>query len=241
MAQAMETRTDEIAEGVYRFSTAATVGDGQAFTFNQFLIDAEAPMLFHLGHRGFFPLISEAVARVMPLERLRYLSFGHVEADECGAMNAWLAAAPHAEVVHSRTACMVSLQDLADRPPRALADGETIDLGGRRVRWIDTPHVPHGWEAGVIFEETAATLFCGDLLTHGGDGPATTEGDIAGPAIAMEDVFHAMSMSPNTDEVLRRLAALSPATLALMHGSSYRGDGAAALTRFADHYAGAAV
>jgi flavorubredoxin len=237
----METRTDEIAEGVYRFSTAATVGGGQAFTFNQFLIDAEAPMLFHLGHRGFFPLISEAVARVVALERIRYLSFGHVEADECGALNAWLAAAPQAEVVHSRTACMVSLTDLADRAPRALADGETIDLGGRRVRWIDTPHVPHGWEAGVVFEETDATLFCGDLLTHGGDGPAVVESDIVGPAIAMEDVFRSMSMSPNTDDVLRRLAALAPATLALMHGSSFRGAGGAALTRFADHYAGSGV
>jgi flavorubredoxin len=233
----MQTRTDEIADRIYRFSTAVSVGDGEVFTFNQFLIDAEAPMMFHLGQRGLFPLVSEAVARVIPLSRLRYLSFGHVEADECGSLNAWLAAAPDALVVHGRTACMTSLGDLADRPPRALDDGETIDLGGRRVRWMDTPHVPHGWEAGLIWEEVTATLFCGDLLTQGGDGPALTGEDVTAPAIAMEAVFHAMSMSPNTGEVLRRLARLTPATLAIMHGASYRGDGAAALITLADHCA----
>jgi len=233
----MDTKTDEIADGVYRFSTAVTGVGADLFTFNQFLIVAEAPMMFHLGHRAFFPLVSEAVARVISLQRLRYLSFGHVEADECGSLNQWLAAAPHAELVHGQTACMVSLRDLADRPPRALNDGEVIDLGGRRIRWIDTPHVPHGWEAGLVYEETASTLFCGDLLTHGGDGPAITQADVTAPAIAMEDAFHAMCMGPNTDGVLRRLAALAPATLALMHGSSCRGDGGAALTRMADHYA----
>ncbi len=234
----METKTQEIAEGVYRFSTAVDGVGPEPFTFNQFLVDAEAPMLFHLGHRGFFPAISAAVARVRPLEAIRYLSFGHVEADECGSLNQWLAAAPNAEVVQSQTGCMVSLNDLADRPPRPLADGEVIDLGGRRVRWIDTPHVPHGWEAGLIHEETQGVLFCGDLLTHGGDGPAITQADITGPACAMEDMFHAMTMAPNTGDVLRRLADLAPSTLALMHGSSYRGDGAAALKRLADYCAG---
>lgn len=233
----METKTDEIAEGVYRFSTAVTGIGSEPFTFNQFLIDADAPMLFHLGQRGFFALVSAAVARVIPLDRIRYLSCGHVEADECGALNHWLAAAPHAEIVHGQTACMVSLNDLADRPPRALADGEVIDLGGRRMRWIDTPHVPHGWEAGVMWEETASTLFCGDLLTHGGDGPAITEADVSAPAIAMEAMFHAMTMSPNTSAVLNRLADLGPARLALMHGSSFRGDGAGALRTLAGHVA----
>jgi flavorubredoxin len=180
-----------------------------------------------------FPSISAGVARVPPLARLLYLSFGHVVADECGSLNQWLAAAPNAEIVHSRTACSVSLNDLADRTPRALADGETIDLGGRRVRWLDTPHVPHGWEAGAMWEETGKTLFCGDLLTHGGDGPAIIESDVAAPAIAMEEMFHAMSMAPNTREVLERLAGLQPLTLALMHGSSFRGDGAAALRTLA--------
>ena len=235
----METQTHEIADGVYRFSTAVDGIGPQPFTFNQFLIDADAPMLFHLGQRGFFPMISEAVARVIPLARLRYLAFGHVEADECGALNQWLAAAPAAEAVHSQLACQVSLNDLADRPPRPLANGELIDLGGRKMRWIDTPHVPHGWEAGVMFEETQRTLFCGDLLTHGGDGPAITEEDITGAACAMEDAFHAMTMAPNTASILGALADLAPTTLAVMHGSSYRGDGAAALRQLASYCAAA--
>jgi flavorubredoxin len=235
----MDTRTDEIADRVYRFSTAVSGIGPEPFTFNQFLIDADAPLLFHLGHRGFFPSISAAVAKVTPLARIRYLAFGHVEADECGALNHWLAAAPAAEVVHSRLACQVSLNDLADRPPRPLDDGEVIDLGGRKVRWIDTPHVPHGWEAGLLYEETQRTLFCGDLLTHGGDGPAITEADVTGPACAMEDAFHAMTMAPATAATLRALADLSPTTLALMHGSSYRGDGAGALRRLADYCAAA--
>jgi flavorubredoxin len=237
----MDTKTDEIADGVYRFSTAVTGIGPEPFTFNQFLIDADAPMLFHLGQRGFFPSISAAVAKVVPLARIRYLAFGHVEADECGALNHWLAAAPTAEVVHSRLACQLSLNDLADRPPRPLGDGEVVDLGGRRVRWLDTPHVPHGWEAGAIYEETNGTLFCGDLLTHGGDGPAITEADVTEAACAMEDMFHAMTMAPNTPAVLRALADLSPTTLALMHGSSYRGDGAASLRRLADYCTGASA
>ena len=234
----MQTKTHEIAAGVYRFSTAVDGIGPEPFTFNQFLIDAEAPMLFHLGMRGLFPLVSEAVARVTPLERIRYLSCGHVEADECGSMNQWLAAAPRAEMVHGATACMVQLGDLADRPPRALADGEVLDLGGKRMRWLDTPHVPHGWDAGAMFEETEATLFSGDLLTHGGDGPAVTEADITGPALAMEAMFRSMSLSPNTGAVLARLAALKPATMAVMHGSSYRGDCAGALSRLAQWCAG---
>jgi flavorubredoxin len=235
----IETKTFEIAEDVYRFSTAVSGIGPEPFTFNQFLIMAEAPMLFHLGHRQMFASVAAAVERVLPLERLRYLSFGHVEADECGSLNQWLAAAPNAEIVHSRTACQVSLDDLADRTPRPLANGEMIDLGGKRVRWIDTPHVPHGWEAGVLFEETGRTLFCGDLLTHGGEGPPITESDVTAPAIAMEDMFHAMSMAPNTRSVLDGLADLSPSTLALMHGSSFRGDGAVALRALASHCAAA--
>ena len=235
----METRTDEIAAGVYRFSTAVDGVGPEPFTFNQFLIDADAPMLFHLGHRGFFPMVSEAVARVMPLDRIRYLSFGHVEADECGSLNLWLRAAPNAELVHSQIGCQVSLNDLADRPPRPLADGEAIDLGSRRLRWLYTPHVPHGWEAGVLHDETNAVLFCGDLLTHGGAGRALTEADVCGPACALEDAFHAMTMAPNTGPVLERLAALAPTTLAIMHGSSFRGDGAAQLRALAAYCAGA--
>ncbi len=156
----METRIHEIADGVYRLSTFVPEVSPDGFTFNQFLVTADEPMLFHAGHRQMFPLISEAVGRILPVERLRWIGFGHVEADECGAMNAWLSAAPNASVVHGRLACDVSLNDLCDRPPRALADGEVLDLGGKRMRWLDTPHTPHGWEAGVFFEETAETLFC---------------------------------------------------------------------------------
>ena len=229
----METRVHEIADGVYRLSTFVPEVSPDGFTFNQFLIDAEQPMLFHCGHRGMFPLLAEAVGRVMPVKRLRWLSFGHVEADECGAMNAWLAAAPNAQVAHGQTACDVSLNDLADRPPRALANGEVLDIGGKRMRWIDTPHVPHGWEAGVFLEETDGVLLCGDLLTHTGDPPPLTELDVAGPALASETMFRAMTLSPSTGDTLRALAALRPRTLALMHGSSFKGDGGAQLAALA--------
>jgi flavorubredoxin len=165
----------------------------------------------------------------MPLDRLRWISFGHVEADECGSMNQWLAAAPEAQVVHGQLGCDVSLRDLADRPPRALADGETLDLGGKRMRWISTPHVPHGWEAGAFYEETGGVLFCGDLLTHVGDGPALTSSDVLGPAIGAEQAFRAMTMAPGTADILEALAGLEPKRLAIMHGSSFEGDGAAAL------------
>jgi flavorubredoxin len=226
----MHTGTDEIADGVFRFSTfVPQVAAPAGFTFNQFLVLAEQPMLFHCGARGMFPLVSQAVASVLPLERLRWIGFGHVESDECGSLNQWLAAAPNATVVHGQTACMVSLNDLADRPPTPLADGEVLDLGGRRVRWCDTPHVPHGWEAGVMFEEATGTLLCGDLFTHVGDGPALVETDVVGPAIAAEEMFHAMCLGPNTGPVLHALADLTPRTLAVMHGSSFRGDAASAL------------
>jgi len=226
----MQTQISEIAAGVYRLSTwIAEVAPPAGFTFNQFLIDGDEPMLFHTGQRQLFPLVSAALARVMPLERLRWIGFGHVEADECGAMNAWLAVAPEAQVAFGALGCDVSINDLADRPPRPLADGEALEIGGRRLHWIPTPHVPHGWEAGVLFEESSKTLFCGDLLTHVGDGPPLTDADILGPALDAERMFRAMTMSPGTPAILRQLAALSPSTLALMHGSSLRGDCAAAL------------
>lgn len=231
----METRVHEIADGVYRLSTFVPEVSPDGFTFNQFLIRGEEPMLFHAGHRSMFPLISEAVASIVPIESLRWIGFGHVEADESGAMNAWLAAAPNAQVVHGRVACDVSLNDLCDRPPRALADGEVLDLGGKRMRWLDTPHVPHGWEAGCFYEETAETLFCGDLLTHVGDPAPITSADVLGPAIAADEMFGAMSLAPGSGDQLRRLAALGPQTLALMHGSSFAGDGAAALSGLADY------
>ena len=229
----MQTDVHEIAERIYRLSTFTPDVTPQGFTFNQFLVDADEPMLFHCGHRAMFPLISAAVAKIMPVERLRWISFGHIEADESGSMNQWLAAAPGAQIAHGQMACEVSLNDLADRPPRALADDEVMDLGGRRMRFLYTPHVPHGWEAGVFYEETTGTLFCGDLFTQGGPSPALIGGDIVGPAIAAEQMFHAMTMSPNTGAVLERLAGLAPRRLGLMHGPSFDGDSAAALRALA--------
>ncbi len=233
----METRIDEINEGIYRFSTfVPDIAPPAGFTFNEFLILGEDPLLFHCGLRKMFPLVCAAVARIMPVQRLRWITFGHFEADECGSMNEWLAAAPRAEVAHGTVGSMVSIADMADRPPRVLADGEIIDLGGKRVRYVDTPHVPHGWDAGVIFEETTGTLFCGDLFTHPGNGPPLTEADIVGPAMAAEDLFHQTSLGPATAPTIRRLADLAPRTLAVMHGSSFSGDTPGALHALAGRY-----
>jgi flavorubredoxin len=235
----MDARIDEIAAGLFRISTFVPhIAPPAGFTFNQFLVMGEEPLLFHLGHRKAFPATAAAVSSLLPLEKLRWLSFGHVEADECGAMNEWLAAAPNATVAHGTIGTRVSIDDLADRPARMLADGEVLDIGGRRPRFIDTPHVPHGWEAGVFFEETTGTLLCGDLFTHPGNGPALTDADIVGPAMAAETLFGFSSLSPVTGRTLRKLAALEPKTLALMHGSSFRGDGGAALRHLADRYDG---
>jgi flavorubredoxin len=228
------TTVHEIAAGIYRLSTyVPDVAPPAGFTFNQFLVDADEPLLFHAGHRRMFPLISNAVARIRPVEDLRWITFGHVEADECGAVNSWLTAAPRAEVAHGALGCDVSLNDLCDRPPRPLADGEVIDLGGKRVRHLDTPHVPHGWEARVLYEETTGTLLCGDLFTHVGNGPALVETNIVGPAIDAELLFRYSTLAPGTTQVLTRLAELRPTTLALMHGSSFTGDGAGALRELA--------
>ena len=226
----MQTQVSEIAAGIYRFSTWVNqVAPPAGFTFNQFLIDGDEPMLFHCGQRQLFPLLAEAAAKIMPVDRLRWISFGHVEADECGGMNSWLNAAPQAQVAFGALGCDVSVNDIADRQPKPLEPGEVLDLGGRRMRWIPTPHVPHNWEAGVFFDETTRTLFCGDILTHVGDGPPLTDADILGPALDAERIFRAMSLGPNTAATLRALAELQPTTLALMHGSSLRGDCAAAL------------
>jgi flavorubredoxin len=233
----MTARVDEIAPGIYRFSVfVPEIAPPDGFAFNSFLILGDEPLLFHAGRRDMFPLFSEAVRSVMPLERLRWISFGHVEADECGAMNLWLAAAPNAQIVHGEIACDVSLNDLADRPPHAVADGELITAGERRIRFIATPHVPHGWESGIVFEETSGVLFCGDLFGQLGN-EAVTEADIVPAAMRAEEIFHATSLGPATAPTIRRLAELRPTTLALMHGPTFRGDGASALHRLADFYA----
>jgi flavorubredoxin len=232
----MTTKLDEIAADIYRLSTFVPEIGPTGFTFNQFLIDDEEPLLFHCGHRSMFPSISEAVGRVMPLDRLRWIAFGHVESDECGAMNELLAAAPQAQVAHGALGCLVSLNEMADRLPRPLADGEVIDLGTKRVRHLDTPHVPHGWDARVLYEEHTGTLLCGDLFTHLGDGPALTADDIVEPAMAAEAMFRSTSLAPDTATAMRRLGDLAPNTLALMHGSSFKGDCATALNDLATAY-----
>ena len=232
----MSTKVDEIAPRIYRLSTLAPEIGPTGFTFNQFLLDDDEPLLFHTGHRSMFPSVRAAIEQVLPVERLRWLAFGHVESDECGAMNEFLEVAPHAQVAHGALGCMVSLDEMADRPPRPLADGETIELGTMRVRHIDTPHVPHGWEARVLYEETTGTLLCGDLFTHFGDGAALTEDDIVGAAGVAEDAFGFSCLAPSTPTAIDQLAELAPRTLALMHGSSYTGDGAGALRALADDY-----
>jgi flavorubredoxin len=233
----METKVDEIAPDIYRLSTYIdAVAPPAGFTFNQFLVKGEQPFLFHTGMRQLFPLVSEAISRIIPIDQLRWISFAHVEADECGSMNQLLAVAPRAQVVHGPLACMVSLNDLADRTPLAMGD-EPLDIGGHVMRFLPTPHVPHNWESGLWFDETTATLLAGDLFTHVGAGPAVVESDLIEPAVAGEEVFHSTSLGPDFAPTLHRLADLAPTTLALMHGSSYRGDGADQLRGLATAYA----
>jgi flavorubredoxin len=227
----METRVTEVAEGIYQLTTYVPDAD---FSFNQILVAGAEPLLFHTGPRQMFPLVSEAVAKVLPAESLRWITFGHVESDECGSMNDWLRIAPNATVAQSVIGCMVSLGDLADRAPRALASGEVLDIGGHRMRWIDTPHVPHGWEAGVFYDETTRTLLCGDLFTRTGAFAATTTDDIVGPASAAEDMYSAFSLAPASGATLRGLADLPIDTLALMHGPAFTGDCSVALRDLAD-------
>ena len=233
----MQTRVSEIAPNIYRLSTfVPDIAPPAGFTINQFLVDADEPLLFHTGPRAMFPLVSEAVASVMPLERLRWISFSHLESDESGAMNLWLQAAPRATIAHGEIGCMVSLGDLADRAPRPLADEEVMDIGGKRIRFLATPHVPHSWDAGLMFEEETSTLLCSDLFTHVGDPKPVTDADILGPAAQAEEMFQSTPLTPQLAPTIRRLAALNPQTLAVMHGSSFNGDCAVALDALADFY-----
>ena len=228
------TRVDEIAEGIFRISTPVRVIPG-GFTFNQYLVVDEEPLLFHTGPRRMFPLVREAVEAVMPLEQLRYVGLSHFEADECGALNEFLAAAPRAVPVCGKIAAMVSVDDVADRKARALANGETIVLGHHVVRWLDAPHVPHAWECGFLFEESTRTLLCGDLFTQGGAEHAPlTESDILGPSEAMRTGLDYWAHTTDTRATLERLAELAPRTLACMHGAAWRGDGRTLLRALAD-------
>jgi flavorubredoxin len=237
----VQTRVDQIADRIYRLSTCVPDIAPGGFTFNQFLVDAEEPLLYHTGMHQLFPLVRDAVERVMPVDRLRWIAFAHVEADECGAVNDFLSVAPHAQVAHGNLGVMLTLNDLCDRPPVGLADGDVLDLGGaslarRRVREVATPHVPHNWESHMFFEEESRTLFLGDLVSQFGDGPAITSDDLVEAAIATEDLFMQTSMGPAVPATYRRLADLEPARLAVMHGSSYEGDCAALLRTLADVY-----
>jgi flavorubredoxin len=228
------TNVHEIAEGIYRINTPLSVIPG-GFSFNQYLIDDDEPLLFHTGLRKMFPLVREAVQSVMPVEKLRYVALSHFEQDECGSLNEWLAVSPRATAVCSKVAAMTSINDLADRPPRALADGETLQLGAHVVRWFDTPHLPHAWECGFMMEQNTRTLMCGDLFTQGGVGAqAITESDILGPSEAMRRGLDYFSHAKNTREMIERLASAEPTTLACMHGSAWHGDGASLLRALAD-------
>jgi flavorubredoxin len=227
--QVSGTRIDEIAQGIYRISTPVNAVPG-GFSFNQYLIADEEPLLFHTGLRQIFALVAEAITAVMPVQRLRHVSFSHYEADECGALNDFLGAAPNATPLCGQIAAMVSVGDMADRAPRALDDGASVTLGTHKVRWLATPHLPHGWECGHLFEETTRTLFCGDLFTQGGAEHApVTEADILEPSEAFRAQMDYYSHTKNAGPMVERLAALQPATLACMHGAAWRGDGGALL------------
>jgi len=233
----MQTRVAEIADGIYRLSLFEPgIAPPAGFTFNQFLVLGDEPLLFHAGLRKAFHQNHHALNGILPPERLRWIAYGHFEADECGAMNDWLRVAPMAQAAQGQIGVSVSLNDLVDRPTRTLTDGEVIDLGGKRVRYIDTPHTPHGWDAGLLYEETTRTLLCGDLFTQLEDGKPLIDGDIVGPAIAAEDMFRYSSLNPNMGATIRGLAELGPNTLALMHGPSFSGDCGSALRALADDY-----
>jgi flavorubredoxin len=229
------TNVYEVADGIYRIHTPVVIDGAGGFSFNQYLIADEAPLLFHTGPRKLFPHVREAVESVLPVKSLRYISFSHVEADECGSLNEWLAAAPQSIPLCGTVAALVSINDLADRPPRALADGEPLSLGNHSVRWFDTPHLPHAWECGVLMEEWTRTLLCGDLFTQGGaDLPPVTDSDILGPSEAFRHGMDYFSHTTHAREMLERLASAGPATLACMHGSAWHGDGAKLLRALAD-------
>lgn len=229
------TNVHEIADRIYRINTPVLFENGNGFSFNQYLIAGNEPLLFHTGPRKMFPLVHEAVASVLPVVQLRYIGFSHVEADECGSLNEWLAVAPQAVPLCGKIAAMVSIEDLADRKPHALADGELLHLGGHSVRWFDMPHLPHAWDCGFLMEEQTATLLCGDLFTQGGaDLPPVTESDILGPSEVFRNKMDYFSHTRNSRVLLDKLASANPATLACMHGSAWRGDGGKLLHALAD-------
>jgi flavorubredoxin len=215
-----------VAKDTYQLNTYLADMD---FSLNQYLVVDDEPLLFHTGMRGMFDEVRDAVATVIDPSTLRWISFGHVEADECGAMNEWLMVAPDAAVAFGELGCMLTVGDMAVRSPRPLAHGDVLDVGRHRLRWIATPHVPHGWDAGVLYDQDARTLFCGDLFAVMGDHPATTSQDLLAAAVATENDMPSMSLHPRTAEIISDLAALDIEALALMHGPVFTGDCSAAL------------
>jgi flavorubredoxin len=233
------TTVSEIAEGVHRISTYLADGPPGGITFNQFVVLGDETLLFHTGTRRLFPSVRDAAATVVDPASIRWISSGHASRpDEYGALNEWESVAPSAVTAHGRAGCFLCLSDMSTRPPRSLADGEVIDIGGHLLQWIDTPHVPGPWEAGVLFDQTTKTLFCGDLFSRTGPAPATTTGGIADAAIAHDQLMHGHAYTPDTGPTLRRLASFEPERLALMHGPTYVGNGAGQLTALADYFDG---
>lgn len=237
------TNVQEVADGIFRINTPVSMPDGPgSFSFNQYLIVDDAPMLFHTGQRKLFPLVREAVAAVLPVERLRYIGLSHFEADECGALNDFLSVAPQAVPICSKIAAMVAIEDFAERAPQVLADGEELPLGRHNVRWFDTPHMPHAWECGLMMDTRTHTFFCGDLFTQGGRGEmALTESDILGPSEAFRAPLDYFAHAPQTLSILERLAREQPTTLACMHGSAWHGDGARLLRELSASLAGTPI
>ncbi len=229
------TRIDEVAAGIYRINTPLrTDAIPGGFNLSQYLIVDDEPMIFHTGWRRWFPFVSEAVSKVIPLESIRHIGYSHFEGDESGAMNEFLAVAPRAVPFASHVGVMTSLNDHADRPAKGLADGEEFSTGKKTWVWIDTPHVPHGWDCGVLFDKSTGTLMCGDLFTQpGAETPPVTESEILTASEAMRKPMEYYAHSTKTAATLERLAKLNPKTLACQHGSAYRGDGAALLRELA--------
>ncbi len=230
------TRIDEIERGIFRIHTPVReMPGGFGFSFNQYLVVDDEPLLFHTGPRRMFPLVREAIDQVLPVEELRWIAFSHVEADECGGLNEFLAAAPNARPLCSQVGALVSVNDLADREARGLADGELVTIGKRTLTWLDAPHLPHGWDCGYLADVTGHTLFCGDLFTQpGADHEPVTEGDVLGPSEGFRKAMDYYSHAPSARRLIDKLAATRPRTLLCMHGAAFRGDGAKLLHALSD-------
>lgn len=229
------TNIEEIASGIYRISTPmppSVIPGG--FSFNQYLIVDDEPLLFHTGPRRMFSLVCEAIEKVMPVQDLRFIGLSHVESDECGALNEFLDIAPTSQPLCSSIAAMTSINDMADRIPRIMEDGDVLNIGKHNLKWLNTPHLPHGWESGYLFEENTATLLCGDLFTQPGTGDnPLVDTDILTPSEEFRKKLNYFAQTRQAGDSLRRLAECKPTVLACMHGSAWTGDGESLLLRLA--------